>query len=355
MIRKLIILATCLGPLAACGGGDPVLRGPSPAQLRAVERLSDQDFAVPVPGGQALLMPVFSDKKLIDPHPGIERVVIGVQDPARNAGLEFDRLTRLFADQSSTMTIVPQFLAAQDTDRHRLGPDFARWTLDGWKDGGNSRPAAFADQGALASSFEAIDALLLFLADRQSFPDLKQVALVGFGQTARFVQLYAATAQGLGATERAGIAVRFVVAAADTYVYFDEERPSRDDATGFAEFDRRQCNAFNYWPYGFVLPAPYASASGALARDQARVYAQRDVVYLIGERDSDVGERGCEARAQGRDRPERLTNYLRYLAKLNGAPVETHRRFTAPGVGNDPVALYASPCGRAALSGADKC
>jgi hypothetical protein len=50
-----------------------------------------------------------------------------------------------------------------------------------------------------------------------------------------------------------------------------------------------------------------------------------------------------------------LTNYLRYLAKLNGGPVETHRRFAAPGVGADPVALYASPCGRAALSGADKC
>lgn len=355
MIRRFIVFATCLATLAACGGGDPVLRGPSPAQLRAVERLSDQDFAVPVQGGQTLLMPVFSDKKLIDPHPGIERVVIGVQDPARNAGLEFDRLTRLFADTPSTMTIVPQFLAAQDTDRHRLGPDFARWTLDGWKDGGNSRPAAFADQGALASSFEAIDAILLFLADRQNFPDLKRIVLTGFGQTARFVQLYAVTAQGLAAPERAGIAVRFVVAAADTYVYFDEERPSRDDATGFAEFDRKACNAFNYWPYGFVLPAPYASTAGALPRDLARGYSRRDVVYLLGERDSDAGERGCEARAQGRDRPERLTNYLRYLAKLNGGPVETHRHFAAPGVGADQLALYSSPCGRAALSGADKC
>lgn len=355
MIRHLAVFALCLGTLAACGGGDPVLRGPSPAQLRAVERLSDQDFAVPVQGGQTLLMPVFSDKKLIDPHPGVERVVIGLQDPARNAGLEFDRLTRLFADSPSTMTIVPQFLAAQDTDRHRLGPDFARWTLDGWKEGGNSRPAAFADQGALASSFEAIDALLLFLADRQSFPDLKRVVLVGFGQSARFVQLYAATAQGLAPIERAGIALRFVVAAADTYVYFDEERPSRDDATGFAEFDRKACNAFNYWPYGFVLPAPYASAAGTLPRDQARVYSRRDVVYLIGERDSDPGERGCEARAQGRDRAERLSNYLSYLAKLNGGPVETHRRFAAPGVGPDPAALYASPCGRAALSGAERC
>jgi hypothetical protein len=352
MIRQLAVLALALVSLAACGS-DPVLRGPTPAQLRAVERLSDQDFAVPVPGGQALLMPVFSDKKLTDPHPGVELVVIGVQDPARNAGLEFDRLTQILADTPGAMTIVPQFLAAQDVDRHRLGPDFARWTIDGWKEGGNSRPAAFADQGALASSFEPIDALLLFLADRQSFPDLKRVVLVGYGQSSRFVQLYAATARGLDAPARAELAVRFVVAAADSYLYFDEERPSRSDESGFAEFDRRQCNAFNYWPYGFVLPAPYAT--GERPRDMARLYARRDVVYLIGERDSDPGDRGCEARAQGRDRAERLTNYLRYLPKVAGDAAEKHRRFAAPGVGADPVALLSSACGRAALSGADKC
>jgi hypothetical protein len=338
--------------LAACGG-DPVLRGPSPQQLRAVERLSDQDFAIPLPGGQTLLMPVFADKKLVDPHPGIELVVIGIQDPARNAGLEFDRLLRVVGEGPAAMVVVPQFLAAQDADRHRLGPDFARWTLDGWKEGGNSRPATLTDEGALASSFQAIDALLLFLADRQSFPDLKRVVVAGHGQSAQFVQLYAATARGLEAPQGAGIAVRFVVAAADTFLYFDEERPSRAQESGFAPFKRAQCNGFNYWPYGFVLPAPYAS--GERPRDLARAYAEREVVYLLGERDSEIGDRGCEARAQGRDRRERLDNYMRHVARAAGAVPASHLRFTAPGVGADGPALTASPCGRAALKGEPRC
>lgn len=352
MKTRSAIAAFCLLALAACGG-DPVLRGPTPQQLRAIERLSDQDFAVPLDGGQTLLMPVFADKKLVDPHPGIELAVIGIQDPARNAGLEYDRLLRVVGEGPSTMVLVPQFLAAQDADRHRLGPDFARWTLDGWKEGGNSRPASLVDQGALASSFQAIDALLLFLADRQSFPDLKRVAIVGYGQSARFVQLYAATIRGLDAAQNAGIAVRFVVAAADTYLYFDEERPSRSEESGFAPFDRAQCNGFNYWPYGFVLPAPYAS--GERPRDLARAYAGRDVVYLLGERDSEIGDRGCEARAQGRDRRERLDHYMRHVARAAGTAPASHSRFVAPGVGADGPALLASPCGRAAINGESRC
>jgi hypothetical protein len=344
--------ALCLLALAACGS-DPVLRGPSPQQLRAIERLSDQDFAVPLDGGQTLLMPVFADKKLVDPHPGIEHVTIGIQDPARNAGLEYDRLLRVVGEGPTTMVLVPQFLAPQDADRHRLGPDFARWTLDGWKEGGNSRPASPADQGALASSFQAVDALLLFLADRQSFPDLKRVSIVGYGQSARFVQLYAATVRGLEAPQAAGIAVRFVVAAADSYLYFDEERPSRSHESGFEDFPRAQCNGFNYWPYGFVLPAPYAS--GERPRDLARAYAGREVVYLIGDRDSEIGDRSCEARAQGRDRNERLVQYMRHVARAAGTAPASHARLVAPGVGADPVALLASPCGRAALLGEKRC
>ncbi|MCA3245745.1 MAG: hypothetical protein ING29_04605 [Azospirillum sp.] len=338
--------------LAACAG-EPVQRGPSPQQLRAVERLSDQDFAVPLPGGQTLLMPVFADKKLVDPHPGVERVIVGIQDPARNAGLEYDRLLRVTGEGPATMVLVPQFLAAQDAERHRLGLDFARWTLDGWKEGGNSRPASLADEGALASSFQAIDALLLFLADRQSFPDLKHVSVVGYGQSARFVQLYAATTRGLDAPRAAGVAVRFVVAAADSYLYFDEERPSRAHESGFAPFERAQCNGFNYWPYGFVLPAPYAS--GQLPRDFARAYAGREVVYLIGDRDSEIADRGCEARAQGRDRAERLAHYMRHVARAAGAEPAAHTRLAAPGVGADPAALLTSPCGRAALLGEPRC
>jgi len=350
-IARAVLLAGLLG-LAACGGGEPALRGPNPSVLRAVERISDQDFAVPLEGGQAALLPVFADRKLVDPHPGVKRVVIGVQDATRDAFGTFETLKRVAGEGGETMVVVPQFLAAQDAEKHGLGTDFARWTIEGWRDGGNSRPSSPRDAAALVSSFGVFDALLLFLSDRVGFPDLSEIVVAGYGPVARTVQLYAATGKGFGPADAAGIRLRFVVAGGDTFLYFDDRRPGRGP-DGFEAIPREQCSGYNQWPYGIVLPAVYAF--GREGRDLAAAYAARDVAYLVNAREAAAQDRGCEARAQGDDRVERAQLYLRHLALLAGAPPATHRMLVARDAAAGAAGLFGSACGRAALFGEGGC
>ncbi len=345
--RDAAMLALLAGLLSACSSDQPV-RGFSTQMLRAVERMSDQDFAVPVDGGQTALLPVFSEKKLTEPHPGLKRAVIGIQDPLRNAGIIFDALKLAVGEGGESMILVPQFLAAQDVERHGLGPDFARWTIEGWRDGGNSRPSGLRDTGALVSSFGVLDAMLLYLADRTLFPDLTEIVITGYGFSGRMVQLYAASGKGFGAPAAAGINLRFVVAASDTYVYFDEQRPGRGE-TGFAPFERETCQGFNQWPYGAVLPVVYAYGQSGL--QMARIYAGLDVTYLIGERDNDPVDRSCEARAQGRSRIERAEMYLKHVGLVAGTPPARQRIAVARGADASAAGLFASTCGRAVLTG----
>lgn len=335
--------------LAACGSDAPI-RGPSAQVLRAIDRVSDQDFAVPVEGGLTALLPVFANRKLVDPHPGVKRAVIGIQDATRNAGAVFDVLKAAVGEGPESMLLVPQFLAAQDTEKHGLGPDFARWTIEGWREGGNSRPATLRDSGALVSSFAVLDALLLYLSDRAVFPDLAEIVLTGYGQSARTVQLYAATGKGFDAPDSAGVKLRFVVASADTFLYFDDKRPARGE-DGFATFGREQCSGFNQWPYGVVLPAVYAF--GRTGQQLAAGYVGREVVYLVSDKDADAADRGCEARAQGRNRLDRAENYLKHLALVAGSPPAGQRIVVAKGAGGSIGALLGSACGKAVLAGGD--
>jgi hypothetical protein len=341
------MLAFAMAVLSACGSDEPA-RGHGPALLRAIDRMSDQDFAVPLDGGTSALLPVFSEKKLVDVHAGVKRAVIGIQDPARNAGLVFDALKGSLGESEASMILVPQFLAAQDAEKHGLGPEFVRWTIEGWREGGNSRPANLRDTGQLVSSFAVLDALILYLSDRNSFPDLAEIEFVGYGLSARTVQLYAAVAKGVEAAAGRGIKVRFVVANADSFVYFDERRPSRGDDP-FAPFEREQCQGFNLWPYGMSVPAVYAFGRPGL--ELARQYATREVVYLVDERDTDSVDRGCEARAQGRNRLDRAQNYVKYLGVVAGSEPAGHRVIATRGGGTGLVGLLSSQCGRAVLAG----
>jgi len=318
-MRAMLVAAT-LAVLAACSSAPTVSQRNQ--VLRATEVLSDQDFAVPVDGGLTTLLPVYASLKLVEAHPGIKRATIAIQTPTRDAFAVYDALkTSLgprLAEGGDGALLVPQFLSQQDIDRHQLGPDFARWTVDNWMVGGSTRPGTLRDAGVPVSSFSVLDALLLYLADRQQYPDLEEIQLVGYGASARLIQLYAAVARGLAAPRAAGIRVRYVVLSPESHLYFDDRRAARADAQ-FAPVERERCAGYQLWPYGTVLAPAYAA--GQIARDMAAQYAGADMLLLRAEREIEGTDRSCEAMAQGRNRVERLATHLRYLAAyIGGAP-----------------------------------
>jgi hypothetical protein len=88
------------------------------------------------------------------------RSAMGAQAAAGDAG-------------KATIMVVPQFLAEVDIERWHLPSDMLRWSLEGR---GGGEPAL----GPIpVSSFDALDAILLRLADRNIFPNLMQVVVAG--------------------------------------------------------------------------------------------------------------------------------------------------------------------------------
>ncbi len=228
----------------------------------------------------------------------VDRVVLVFHGRLRDANVYWRSALKAAqaAPQASkhTLLIVPQFLAERDVVAHGLPPDTLRWSLEGWE-GGDA-----AKGPAPISSFEAVDALLAMLADRDRFPNLKHVVLAGHSGGGQVVQRYAVVGQGETALAARGIAVRYVVANPSSYLYFSPDRPQSDGSFS-PPSAAASCPRFDRWKYGWTGAPPYAQRlSGA---DYESRYVKRDVVYLLGANDTDPQfpslDKSCSGEAEG--------------------------------------------------------
>ncbi len=285
-------------------------------------------------------LPLYLSADWSHPLPRITRAVIVLHGRLRNADVYYRSAQTAqaaagAAGQTAIM-IAPQFLAGIDVEAHKLPPDTLRWSLEGWEGGD---PA----QGPTpASSFDALDAILAKLADRNLFPHLTEVVVAGHSGGGQVVQRYAIAAKGDAALTAAGIGVRYVVANPSSYAYFDDRRPvPAISAT---------CAGFNDWKYGMDARPAYLAAPAIAALEKA--YVARRVIYLLGTQDTNPDhpalDKSCMAEAQGPYRYVRGHAYIAMMqARDGGAP--NHTVWDVPGVGHDGDKMLTSPCGLAAL------
>jgi len=276
----------------------------------------------------------------ISPAPAkIERVLIILHGRLRNAQTYLhsgERATELAGQSATTLVIAPQFLNELDVAAQPVADSVLRWQGNDWMAGGLST-APFA-----LSSYAALDEIIARLGDRQQFPDVKQIVIAGHSGGAQVVQRYALLGHDQPALQAAGVQVRYVIANPSSYAWFDERRP--------VAFSHAGCPEFNRWKYGLAdLPA---YAEGQTAAQLQEKYLSRDVVYLLGQQDTDPNhpalDKRCEAKAQGPNRLARGRYYFEYLKRL--APNGLHQQLIeVPGVGHDGDGMFTSPEGQKAL------
>jgi pimeloyl-ACP methyl ester carboxylesterase len=303
---------------------------------RAVKAVADQRITV---GGQGTV-PLYLSSDWSAPLPAMTRAVIVLHGRLRNADVYYESAKAAQAAAGNagktTLMIVPQFLAQVDVDAHKLPPDMLRWSLVGWEGG------AVALAPHAASSFEALDAILAKLGDRRLFSNLKHVVVAGHSGGAQVAQRYAIAGRGEAALSALKVDVRYVVANPSSYAYFSADRPEPAIAAA--------CPGFNAWKYGMDERPPYlADKSPALLE---RGYVGRDVIYLLGTRDTDPNhsalDKSCMGRAQGANRYLRGHAYVEAMAKRDsGTP--HHRVWDVEGIGHNGDKMLTSPCGLAAL------
>lgn len=362
MMRRaaLVVLLAMAAPVAALAAQGGMMEKP---EARAQYGFMPSAAFFPLlpldaaPDSEPTLMPVASNHPLAEDHASITRGIIVIHDFSRDANKILTTLVTLAgAANDSTMIMAPQFLLESDITRFAghlpdKGKGFARWTIGGWPAGDDSLPAP--QKGI--SSFTAVDLMLMYLADRASFPSLKEVVVMGNGDGGDFVQRYALAGKAPDILAKE-LPIRFVVANASSYLYLTTVRP-RSGRQGFSPPDDGACKDFNKWPYGLDELNLYAKMAGANAMKMR--FAERSIAYLVGEgvaKNDPAPDTGCAALLQGSDRPVRAMNYATYAGLMAGdAKDRAPTLMVEPGAGYDPAAVLGGKCGMALLFGDGDC
>lgn len=291
-------------------------------------------------------LPLFVSADWSAPLPRVRRAVVVLHGRLRNADAYYRSALKAQAAAgelgAESLMIAPQFLAGIDVAAHGLSNRTLRWSLVGWEGG---EPAEGPNR---ASSFDALDAILRRLANRNQFPGLAEIVIAGHSGGAQVVQRYAVLGRGEEAARAAGIRVRYVVANPSSYVWFGSDRP--DEAVA------RSCPGYNQWKYGMRDLPPYAAGQNVEALEQA--YARRRVIYLLGTEDINPShpalDKSCMAEAQG---PHRYSRGHAYFAALQGrfGPALRQALHNVPGIGHDGDRMLTSDCGLATLFDARGC
>lgn len=296
--------------------------------------------------GEHALIPIYLSADWSHPQPMMTRAVVMLHGRLRNADVYFksaqNARTAAGPNGKNTLLIAPQFLSTVDIKKHHLPREILRWSLEGWEGG---EPAL---KPTKQSSFDALDAILLRLADRKLFPNLQQVIVAGHSGGAQVVQRYAIAGHGEAALADSKIQVRYVVANPSSYAYFSKDRPEPKIAAS--------CSGFNEWKYGMEARPSYLSSASIASLE--KTYVSRHVIYLLGAKDTDPNDHAmdtsCMAMSQGAFRYARGHAYTDMMKSRDGG-TPNHLVLDVVNVGHDADKMFVSACGLHSLFDSPGC
>ena len=216
-----------------------------------------------------------------------------------------------------TIIVAPQMYSSK-LNKGQFDDKTLAWDdVNAWESGA----IATHPKGTNLTSMDALDAILDHFSDSKTFPNIKNVTMVGHGGGAQLMNRYAMTGKD---PQNKDIYVRYIVGDPSSSPYFTEHRPVSDKS--IAKID--DCDGYNTWRYGFE------NFTGTLdsklqPKDYFGRYIRRDVVNIVGLHDIQPnGDQKCMAILQGgkkrRDRNLSWWRYINMLAKtkenLQGYP-----------------------------------
>ncbi len=334
--------AVLLAMAIACGTHCIAVEETEPVKIIASQRTE-----ITTPSGAAVL-PLDISLDWSKPQPRVTRAVILLHGKGRDVDGYYRGLVHSAREAggaaAENILIAPQFLNEDDVREHGLPQEVVRWRTGAWEAGG---PAVGP---APISAYEVLDALLLRLADRAMFPNLKDIVLAGHSGGGQAVQRYAVVGKATEEIAAKGIHVRFVIANPSSYLYFSDERPVPH---GFG------CSGWNRWRYGTRDAPAYVKTTKKIGWEEMEAaYAKADVIYLMGEEDTDPRQKdldvSCAGEAEGATRLERGRAYFAYLKARHPADWG-QRLWLVEGVAHSGERMVEAPCGVKALFATGTC
>lgn len=320
-------------------------------------RVSSQRLRISTNKENSLEFPYRSNMPIDVHNEAIERILISLHGTGGNAELYLQNgLASVAAAVTNgvdpnarlnTLIIAPQFVYRREY-YGKFPPNLFYWS--GGRAYGNESVELDLDcdgvpESGNLCSFTILDTLLDRVCRPDLFPNLRIIVIAGQSNGGQFVNRYAAASrlEQEVATPR-GVDMRYIAMSAGSYLYFNGERAVSGSTNVFAV--PAGCAVYDNWPHGLAdlddagCGWTYAKQIGANAmRDQ---YPGRDVIYLIGQNDTDEeADPACQDEWQGRDHVEKGEIYFNYLQHYFGSRLQ-HELHVVPGVGHNGHDLMTS-------------
>jgi hypothetical protein len=254
---------------------------------------------------------VYRTFPLTEKNASITRAMVMVHGAGRDADNYFrTSLAAAFLASAlqDTIVISPRFASNNGQGcKDKLAESEVNWSCNGdsWRSGGTS----LTDKSL--TSYDLMDDILKQLANKQVFPNLKEIVLAGHSAGGQFVTRYEMANL---VHDELGVPVKYVVSNPSSYAYLDSSRPATAPI---------KCATYDNWPYGLKNRGGYTDR---LTDEQLKKQiVARPVTYLLGEIDIlPLGgfDGSCPAMAEGPTRLARGQAFGKYINEKYGAKHE---------------------------------
>ncbi|KAH8678553.1 hypothetical protein BX600DRAFT_507485 [Xylariales sp. PMI_506] len=209
------------------------------------------------------------------------------------------------ASFNNQIVVAPEFFSQRYNSGQYTKNQLAWDDINSWQ----AMERAIHPAGTRFTSMDVIDSLITGFSDKNEYPNLTNITVVGHGGGGQLVQRYAA----FSAITPSNIHIRYIHGDPSSCVYFTKDRPTStsDDIDIPA---KSSCKEYDKWRYGF----DGFSNDKTKPETYFKQYADRDVISIVGLQDTDDdGDQTCMARVQGgKNRRDRNLIWYRYINTL---------------------------------------
>ena len=185
-------------------------------------------------------------------------------------------------------------------DKVALKHDELYFNNEGWSAGGTARhPDGFQH----ISSFQVMDRLIEIAVDKNRFPNVKKVVVIGHSLGAQANLHYALIKR----PKKYDNIIKYWIGDPGAVTYLDDWRP----------IHKHNCSGYNSWPYGLSnhgsIPKYNRKRAGKHGERFKEQFYQKNIHFGIALNDNGHGNTHCQAMMQGPNRISRTSLWIKHF------------------------------------------
>ena len=300
-------------------------------------------------------IPYISNYPLNKKNDDIRHVILAIHSLNCDAIIAYDNCMELINSHNlnkSTLVIAPQFLREKHLENN-TEENLLFWKVyPFW--GSSTSTTKSAGKNLKISAYSILSEIIADLCSKTSFPNIQRITVLGHSAGGQFVNRFAASnTVEFDVARPAGIQCKYIVMNPSSYVYFSPKRSVNGSVRNFSIPPPEVVEkypGYNNYGYGLDKLYLYHRKNGLTPEKIRQMYPQRNVVYLLGEKDCNADSSMSvhpHAMLEGKNRLERGRIYYGHLVDEFGPDIKNNQRIVLiPKVGHSGRDMILSDRGR---------